>query len=93
MIILKKIGLKLTIFSFLAFIIQSCIVKDFVKIDILYTILMFLGALLEFCTQYKFIKENNDVTLQDRKSFIGLIAMMIYSLCMTIIIVKYFYFP
>lgn len=89
--LLKKIGMLLYVIGIFLFLVNLYFSKNIVKPDIFYFFLLFLGSILQFFPQLKIVKQE-DVSLQGRKYFMGIVLSIIFFFVILILTIKYFYF-
>ena len=77
---LKKIGYILIAIGMFCFLAQVIIKEEILKIYILYFVLTLIGGILILIHDINSIKHNKQVTLLERKSFIGLVFLILLSL-------------
>ena len=88
---LKIIGIILFWGTFFIALIHLYFVHEFVEVYTLYSFLMFIGSVFQFFPQYRYIRDANDVNLQDRKYFFGIVCSMAFFLVLTVYAVYEFY--
>lgn len=77
---IKKIGYILSGIGIASFLIHTILTFDFHKIDIFYSLLVFVGSLLVFLFDIKYIMKSSRVGFLEQKSFLGVIFMIVFSL-------------
>lgn len=89
---IKKIGYILSGIGIASFLIHTILTFDFHKIDIFYSLIVFVGSLLIFFSDIKYIMKSNKVSFLEQKSFLGVIFMIVFSLIGIFYFINIFYF-
>ncbi|MCI5666738.1 MAG: hypothetical protein SOW31_10335 [Treponema sp.] len=88
---IKKIGYILSGIGIASFLIHTILTFDFHKIDIFYSLLVFVGSLLVFLFDIKYIMKSSRVGFLEQKSFLGVIFMIVFSLLGIFYFIFYFF--
>ena len=85
----KPIGLIMIFGGFFSQIITFCFTHDYGKIMIIYHCFMLIGEILYLIPETKYIRNMKDKDLLELRSFIFLIMLIIYSIILIILSIKW----